>query len=235
MSRQDRIDRREAARAESTGYGGTLSCRESVVSALDIIRQRIGEGVVMRASWDRTGIQEFPILGEGAKTGWPAVEIFGKSGRFELSAKGAQLPVDSVGFGYRVDGDDVVIDLDAVTLKGLALRLNPASTEAPGSSPAGMDPITIAWTVFSVLRMVWQVMHPQASVMLGGNVSCEAVLTGDGLAIRFSQCPSVKLKVIWTMSLAVTGVDLTPEKAVVLLRGDGMIASLIKSRDFVLN
>ena len=235
MSHQDRIDRREAAHTEPTGYGGTLACKPQVEAAFEVIRQRIGEGVVMRAAWGRSGIQEFPVLGEGAQTGWSARDIFGRYGHFALSAKGASLPVDAIGFGYTIEGDDVRIEPDAVTFKGLALRLNPASAAAPGASPAGMDPITIAWTVFSVLRTVWQIMHPQASVMLGGDVSCEAVLHGDSLSVRFLKCPSVKLKVIWTMSLEVTGVDLTTDKAVILLHGEGLIASLVKSREFDLN
>lgn len=232
MTYQSRIERRQAAQTEAMGYGGTLSCRPLIESAIRTIRERIGENIVMEAAWDRTGRQEFPILGDGANRSYPAIEIFGASGRFRLSAVGASLPLDSIGFRYRVDGDDIAIDPDEMIFKGLARRFDD-STSAPSSTPAGMDPLTIAWTVFSVIRIAWQVMHPKIAILLGGNVSCKAVLQGDTLTITFTQCPSVRLTILWETVFEVPSVQISAEKAAVALHGEGIIGSRVHGRDFV--
>lgn len=236
MSRQDRLDRREAAQTEPEGYGGSLSCRSQVEAGLQILREKIGQNIPIRFSWDRTGKQEFPVPMDGTKPNWPAIDIFGASGRFAISAKGAPLPIDAVGFGYRVDGDDISIDLDSVTFKGLAKRLNPSadsmSSSPMGDTPAGFDPVTIAWSLFSIVQIIVGLLNPHLSVCMGGNVAAEAILAGDKLTIKFSECPSVKLVAYWTFLLSVPSIEVVPEKATVFLNGSGLVGSRIKSREF---
>jgi hypothetical protein len=233
MSRQDRIDRREAAQTEEHGYGGSFSIKPMVEAAFTTLRTWVGEGVEMKASWDRTGKQEFPIPLNGKPPEYSAVDIFGASGRFDLSAIGAVgLPVDSLGFAYRVIGDDISIDGDPIIFKGLARKLS-SNDHATGNSAAGIEPITMIWTAFNLIRMIVGILNPKLSILLGGNVSCTAVLNGDVLTITFSQCPSVKLVAFWTFTLEVPAVVINQDKAVASLHGEGVIASRIKSREFV--
>lgn len=229
MSRQDRLDRREAAQTEEHGFGGSFSVKPQVESALRAIRLWIGEGVEMSASWDRTGKQEFPIPLNGQPPEHNAADLFGASGRFELSAVGAiGLPIDKLGFGYRVIGDDIAIDGDPIVIKGLAKKLS-SNSDAPGSA-AGVEPITLIWTAFNIVRMIIGILNPKLSILLGGNVSFTAVLNGDVLTIKFNQCPSVKLVAFWTFSLEVPSAEITLDHATVFLHGEGLVASRFKSR-----
>lgn len=232
MSRQDRLDRREAAQADEHGFGAAFPIKPLVEAAFAAIRTWIGEGVEMRMSWDRTGKQEFPIPLNGEPPKHDAADIFGLSGRFDLSAKGAiGIPVDALGFGYRVIGEDISIDGDPIVFKGLAAKLS-SNDHAAGAAAPGIEPITMIWTAFNIVRMIIGILNPKLSVLLGGNVSCTAVLNGDVLTIKFSQCPSVKLVAFWTFSMEVTAVEINLEKAVASLHGEGLIASRIKTREF---
>jgi len=235
MSREERIARREAARTDATGYGGAISCRSQIQSALSLIRERVGEGVAMRISWDRTGKQEFPIYGGKSESyEWPAIDIFGSSGRFTLSAKGSpNLPIDAIGLGYRIEGDDITIDIDPVVLKGLAAKISKPASAAGASSPSG-SPLMIAWTIFSIVQFIVAIFRTHAELLLGGNVSLEAVLNGDTLTVKFSQCPAVRLTMYWEFRFDVPSIVVTPEKVTVALDGDGLIASRIKSREFAI-
>lgn len=225
MSRQDRIDRRNAN--DPTGYGGSLSCRPMVEAAIAAMRQYVGEARPLEIRWDRTGKQEFPVNGTIPTAG----DLFGKAGRFSIAAPGAVgLLVDSVGFAYLIDGDDVCLDLDQLRVKGLAAMM---PTSATGSQPAGIDPLTIAWTVFTLVRVIYGILNPKLSVLLGGNISLKATLDGSTLTIAFSECPSIKLVAFWEFHLAVTGAIVTAEKAVVSLHGNGLIESMIKQREFL--
>ena len=219
----------ECQNVQASGPAGAIHARTQIAAALARWRQYIGENVKASISWDRTGAQNFPLLARGD---WSALALFGKSGRMELSAPGAAgLPVNSLGFGYRVTGDDISLDLDPVTLRGLALRLSPSS---PGSQstptapiPSQFDPLTI-WTIFSVFRDIWSLLHPSCDLQLGGNVSATGVLTGDMLAIDFQQCPSVKLVALFTFQLSVKRVEITEQSVRVIFGG----SRFVKERTF---
>lgn len=208
----------------ASGAAGVIHARDEITAALDWIRSHVGEGVPVSFAWDRTGQQSFALLKRGED--WSALAILGRSGRISLSAPGAvNLPVDHLGFGYRVDGDDIVIDAEAVTFNGLAARFNPSSeasmSESP-STPATFGPATIL-TVFSVLRGVYSLLNPQADLKLGGNVSAVATLTGDVLSVKFNQAPSIRLVALFTFQLGVERVDISAETVRVLFTGSRFI------------
>ena len=207
----------------ASGAAGTFHGREQITEALDWIRSNVGEGVPMTFSWHRSGLQNFPLL---AKADWSALAIFGRSGRIEIDAPNSQLPVDHVGFGYRIAGDDLVIDADGITIKGAASLLSPReSSEMSGAM--GLDPMTI-WSVLSVMRMVWSVLNPSADLTLGGNVSAEAVLNGDMLTVTFKQMPSIRLVSIFTFQLGVQRVEISPTKVRLVFSG----SRWVKERTF---
>ena len=224
MSRETRQQRREASDAS-----GSIEARDQIVAAISWISANIGENVPMRFEWSRTGASEFPLISKGD---WSAIALFGKYGRFQLSAANSPLPVESVGFNYKVEGDDVILDADPVRFKGLASFLNPQASQAIGEEPSGFDPITIAWSVFSILSMIWSILHPRLDLLLGGDVSCEATLHDGMLDVKFEQMPSVRLTVWVTMMLGVRGCEISPDSVKLLFKGEGLIAGMVKERTF---
>ena len=118
MSRRDR--RNQEAEPVSS-----IACRPQIESTLAFLSQHLGVGPRLACGWDRTGGQEFPLLQNGD---WSAANLFGRSGRFDLSVQGAPgLAVSAAGFAYRIVGEDVLIDPDTLTFQGLAARLGPAA------------------------------------------------------------------------------------------------------------
>lgn len=211
----------------SSGAAGAIHAKSQIQTVFSWWRANIGEGVKAEMRWDRSGAQSFPLL---AKGDWSALALFGQYGHVNLSAKGAvNLPVDAIGFGYRVNGDDITIDADPVTLKGLGQVLNPTSKKSlQVGSPSQIGPGAVL-TIVSVVRGLWSLLNPTCDLQLGGNVSATAVLTGDTLAIDFQQCPSVKLVALFTFQLRVDRIEVVEDKHVRVLFGG---SRLVKERTF---
>ena len=207
--------------ATPVGAAGVLHGRARVAAALAWIREHVGENVPMSFHWDRTGAQTFPLL---RRQDFSAIALLGKTGHVSLSAPGCKLPVDHVGFGYQVSGDDLIFDADPVKLDGLAARLLPQNkTRVASRQPVGfVDPVTI-WSIFEVMKVVWGLLHPQADLTLGGNVSATATLQGDMLAIDFQQMPAIRLMMLFQFHLAVQRLELTPDKCRILFSGSRLI------------
>lgn len=206
---------------------GTLQCRPQVQQAIQYLRQYVGEGVKAELRWDRTGKQDFPLL---AKGDWSAVALFGKFGHMQLSAFGSNLPIETVGFGYNVDRDDISIDIDRLTFKGLAKLIGPANPDHPqasGAIPSGFGPMSLL-TIFSILKGIWSLMNPRCSLILGGNVTATAVLNGETITVEFQEMPSIHLVAFFRFELAVRRVVITDRSAKLEFSG----SSLVKSREF---
>lgn len=217
----------ESAKAVApSGAAGAIHAKSQIKQVFAWWRANVGEGVKAECRWDRSGAQTFPLL---AKGDWSAVAVFGKFGHMNLSAKGAaNLPVDSIGFGYKVDGDDITIDADPVTLKGLGKILNPTSKQSlQVGAPSEISPGTVL-TIISVVRGVWSLLNPHVSLTLGGNVSATGVLSGDSLTIDFQQGPAVKIESLFTFSLGVKQIVITESNVHVEFSG----SRFVKSRDF---
>ena len=227
----------------TAGPAGVIHARSQIESVLDWWRKEIGEGITGSVNWDRTGAQEFPLLAQG---NWSAEALFGKSGRIEVSAYGAKgLPVDSLGFGYRVIGDDMSFDCEPVLVKGLAARLGAGSKQVSlknepygtnknygvdGRKDAGPARFGLMgiWTIATILRDVFALLNPTCDLQLGGNVAATAVLKSDTMTIDFQQCPSVKLVALFTFHLSVKRVEITEQSIRVVFSG----SRLVKERTF---
>lgn len=193
---------------------GSLNIRSYVEQATTYIRDYIGEDKEMSFNLDRTGAQTFPLMKKG--TDWSALAMFGRSGRITLSTVSDMVPVKTMGFGYRVEGEDISIDVDAIVFKGLANRLKTSSSDGMGSGdiemaekPMGFDPATIL-TVLTVMRSVYMLLNPQADLQLGGNISATGVLHQDTLTVNFDQGPSIRFVMFMQFQLAVKSVVITP-------------------------
>ena len=226
---QDPIPQHQIA---ASGLGGSIRARTQIRQALAWFRESVGENVALELQWHRTGGQSFPLLANGD---WSAVALFGRYGHVKLSATGpTRLPISSSGFSYQIVGDDVAIDLDAMTIPGLALQLGPSSfhprplklSEA-APAPSGVGLMTV-WTVLSVARDLWSLLHPTCDLQLGGSVIAKAELANDTLTIEFDQMPSLRIVALFTFQLGVQRVVIKETNIHVDFSG----SRLIKSRDF---
>lgn len=202
------------------GPAGAIQGRQQIQDVLSWWRANIGEGIKATGRWDRTGAQSFPLL---AKGDWPIGALCGKYGHVEASAKGSKFPIEAIGFGYRIAGDDVTLDLDPVTIKGLKL----SQSDTMQSNPSEFGPGTLL-TVLTVVRGIYSLLHPSCDLQLGGTVSASGVLTGDTLAIDFENCPSIKLVALFTFQLAVKRVEIKADSVRVMFTG----SSIVKERTF---
>lgn len=192
--------------ARPSGNMGNIGAQEHVALGLSWIEQYIGQGNVMTFEWDRSSdTNRFDLL--HAKGQWTAPAIFGRSGRIRIAVKGStKLPTDQLAFTYRLEGHDLVVDAEPITFPGLADSLGIDKDGASGN-PAmgaayGFDPMTI-WTIFSVLRMVWQACHPSCDLELPSHIQCDAVLVGQQLRIRFTNMPKIRFVWFWTFMLGI--------------------------------
>lgn len=207
-------------RAAAAGRAGAIRGRAKIKQGLEWIRTNVGENVKAGFRWDRTGAQTFPLW---HNQNFSAIAVLGASGRFELSAPGSKLKVPGGGFAYTVRGKDLHIDLDPVVFVGLAESLfGPAPTMVNAQEKVSVDPFTV-WTVLSIFRTVWSLLHPSADLQLGGNVSATAMLQGDTLGIDFQQMPQIRLVWIFTFRLGVRRVEITPTAVRILFTGSRFI------------
>jgi len=214
--------------ASETGCAGSIYGAEHIHGLFDWWRSHVGEGVKASMQWDRTGGQSFPLLANGD---WSALAVCGRYGHVQLTAKGAvDLPVEALGFGYRVEGDDITIDADPITMKGVGLLMNP-NVKKSAVEPARVGTGTIL-TIISVVRGVWSLLHPTCDLQLGGNVSATGVLNGNKLSFEFQQCPSIKLVALFTFQVAVKRIDIDLDRQNVHLEFSG--SRWLKSRDFAI-
>jgi hypothetical protein len=201
-----------------------LRVRGLIVDGIGKFRQYAGESATVK--WDRTGKQSFDLLHAG--TDWSAESLFGLSGRMEVSAPTSPLLVKQAGFGYRVQGDDIAIDLDPIVLSGLAKR----PSGAVGAEPAGFDPLTVL-TILQVIRGIWLALHPTCDLELGGNVACVATLTGDVVTVKFSEGPRLRITAYWQWLLGVDTVIVSPDKIRVEFVNQPGVMFPIRSREWM--
>lgn len=202
------------------GPAGAIKGKQQIKDMLYWWKANIGEGVKATARWDRTGAQTFPLL---AKGDWSVNALCGKYGHAELSAKGSRLPLESIGFGYKVNGNDVTFDVDPLTVSVLKLN-QPASIQA---GPSEFGPGTVV-TVISVIRGLYSLLNPTCDLQLGGTVSASGVLNADMLTVEFENCPSIKLVALFTFQLAVKRLEIKEDSVRVMFTG----SSIVKERTF---
>jgi len=212
-------------RPQAMGAAGAIHDYGAVGTMLDWIEAHVGNGVEMTARVDRTGKQTISLLKAGKD--WPFKDLFGLSGRFAVTAKGAiDLPIDSLAFTYLVDGDDLVLTPEGVRVKGLIPK-SVVPGGSVGESPAG-DPITISLTIISIVQTVWGILNPSADLRLGGTLSATGVLNDGKLVVQFKDMPSVRLVMLFAFELGVKQVAISRDNVHVDFTGSWFV----KSRDF---
>jgi hypothetical protein len=209
------------------GMAGTLHAQSQIRTALAWWRDKIGEQNKGSMIWDRSGAQTFPLL---AKGDWSATALFGTAGHIALSAKDArQLPIDALGFGYQIRGPDVLIDADPINVAGLADHLGGVvKPQAAVPQPVGfIDPLT-AWSIFSMVQGIYELLYPSCDLQLPGQVSASGTLVGETLSIDFRKGPTIKLVALFTFQLTVQRIEITESSVRLLFSG----SRLVKERTF---
>ncbi len=209
----------------ATGAAGTIHAKLQIQAALQYFRQYVGEGNTASMTWDRSSAQ----LNLFAAKEWTAKDLFGASGRIQLDApKSLGLPLKQLAFAYRLVGSDIKLDMEPMTLLGLADRLNPNQSSAVGASPVGIigiDDALLIYQVLSIVRDIFSLLHPSADVVLPDQIAASATLNGDVLTVAFDKPPSVKLVWLFQFNLAVKQVVISDSNVHVDFSGSRWITS----------
>lgn len=191
----------------SSGVGGSIKARQQIEQLLAWWKSRVGTATA-RFEWDRTGAQSISLLAGGD---WSPLNLYGRSGEFRLSSDSQSMPINSATIGYRLNGDGKVVFRGETVFPESILTLDHRTQDDYSTQQeASIGPTTII-TVLSVLHGVWQMLHPNVDLTLGGNVAAEAALENDVLKIRFSQAPAVQVKAWFRFNLRVDEIDIASD------------------------
>ncbi len=201
------------------GILGSIKGKEQIGDGIARFRQYIGYNNPVTFGMQRTGPQVFNILGSGQKL--DAQSLLGDLGRFTINIKKGMLvpntPSD-IGFTYKVNGDDITIDIDPIVFRGLAkqLGMNDDEIAAMEAHPAGfIDPLT-AWSIISMVRGIWGIFHPSCDLLLGGSVSCVVELKDidgvDTIDISFKDAPQIRFVMLFQFMLSVRHITASTER-----------------------
>lgn len=186
--------------AYAASGSATIHARQQIRDMLAWFRKYAGDKAELRLS--RTGKQKFELLSAGVDYSLPA--IMGNFGRIEVTTSGP-LPVQNLALNYQIDGEDLVIDPDAIRFRGMIARLG------KNQEVSAIDPVTLL-TIAGALNSLWQLLHPSCDLEVGGNISCEATLSDGVLSIKFTDCPRLRIKALWQWLLGVQEVQISEEQ-----------------------
>lgn len=187
------------------GAAAPLQIRAKVLQVQDWIRRFVGEGVRINFEWSRTGLQTFNLLGHR-----PTKEdIFGRSGELRASAPQSHLVIDEPSLAYRVRGRDIIYDFHFVHVGG--------AEDAPGDAVGASDPNQAVGAiglmgVVSILSFVWQILNPELTLSVPGEVGCQLLLTGETLSIDIlNPLPAVHFRVLLAFTAGVSRIVVKPD------------------------
>ena len=147
-----------------------------IESVLDSVRKYFPDGSKIKVGWQRVGGKSALLVSESHKL----VDILGTSGRISIEAQGlSQLPLDKLGFGYRVQAGKIAIKLDEI-------EFDLPGADAVSSSGEVGNPILIARTIIGAIEIVYDVLHPTIDVYLAEDIAITATI-GETCSIRFDR------------------------------------------------
>lgn len=197
----------------AVGAAAPLQIRAKVIQVQDWIRRFVGEGVRVNWEWSRTGLQTFNLMGQRPTK----EEIFGRSGEFRASAPQSHLMIDEPSLAYRVRGKDIIYDFHFVHVGG--------AEELPGDAVGASDPNQAVGSiglmgVVSILSFVWQLLHPELTLSVPGEVGCQLMLTGETLSIDILRpLPEVHFRIVLAINAGISRITLQPDLLHVDLSG----------------
>ena len=214
---------------EAAGSAGVVHAKQQISDAINQFRHYVGEQNPVSVEWERNGIEQLPMF---ACSEWTTRNIFGTEGRFEFSSPhGTYLPVKQFAFGYRLRGNDIIVDPDPVVLDGLANRLNPSQSQVYGELPAGMigiDDMLVAYNVFSMLRDICALLRPSCDLELPSELIASIVLDDNTLNVTFDKPATVRLTWLFTFRMQIKSVAISEQRVFVEFGGN----RFVKSREF---
>lgn len=180
--------------------GELMDIAPQVRLVLDGFSRGIGTNNRCQLRWDRTGAATFNLIGQQPDQ-WTAQNIYGRLGRFSAECANLAVTVNNPYLQYELDNADLKLTA-GIELPGFADRLVPAgkvgASDASGAQPVGAVGLM---TVFSVLSIVWALLHPRATLNLPGTIELDAVMmSANTLNVTFKTPPAVT--VVWGLQFS---------------------------------
>jgi hypothetical protein len=152
-----------------------------VQTILDALSRAIGINNKCRLTWDRSGAATFNLLA-GDRSQWTVENIYGRVGQFSLRCD--SMVVTNPTLRYEVIGEQIKLDASCLVPSSV-LGIN---SKVGASEPVGISPMM----VFSLLSMVWSLLHPRLTLNLPGTIELVMSMPSqDQLDIWFVKAPTV--------------------------------------------
>jgi hypothetical protein len=211
----------------STGIGGAIKARPQITAALTWWKENIGTAPVEFA-WRRTGAQTFPLLHQRPEQ-WTCENVLGTLGEFSLEAPNSKLSIQPITLGYRRANGLIVLRPEiAIHETQLGFPGDKTRHASGAATPSGFGPTTIL-TIASTIQAIWEILHPQIDLTLGGTITAKCTLdeVRNELSIDFKDAPGVKIQAWFQFDLKAKKLTFSEENVRIDFEG----SKWIKSRD----
>lgn len=205
---------------------GAINCKPYIDDLFEWHTKYVPMGCKGTFEWDRSGNQSFNLYG-GTKTKLTVATVFGNAGQLRLAInyppnfQGEMLNIRELGLHYTVVDGNVKLDLDSITIYGLEEELNSRLNNA--EQPKQFALMTL-WTIISVIRDIWLVMHPTADLTVGGSLSASTQLIDqDTIQIDCGAAIRLKITILMKFDLAVKQITITKQHITVHFDGSRLI------------
>ncbi len=200
---------------QSGPYGATIRGRRQIESMIDTWKRNVGDAKV-QLTWDRSGVQSVDLLHTNE---WKPIDILGRTGEFSIRCDRAVSNLRDLSAGYRFDSDGKTLIAKLETRFDFSSFTPSVKSSSDG---VGIDPLTVI-TAFSILRGVWQLLHPSVDLQLPGEIAATAKLSDDMLSITFEKFPSVRVKAWLAIQAGVKQVDIAMDHVRVEFTGSRLL------------
>jgi hypothetical protein len=192
--------------------------RSSIKNAIDWWTSHVSGPVTW--TWDsnrndgKGSNDGFAILHAKASD-WTADRTLGTLGSFTIKCPGGVLvgseSFKQIGITYRSDGDDLVVETSFAVSKS-SVEFGGSEATASAGPVKFIDPMT-ALTIFSILRGLWEIAHPEVDLQLPGRMSASVTMNDGAFLIDFTSSPRIRIKAYWEWMLGVDWVLVGPTMA----------------------
>lgn len=199
----------------ASGMGGSIKARAQIEAAIVQWRKYIPDGQKLTMKLDRTG----GTLNLLRSQDWKETDVFGKFGRFGISGLPPSIPIREHQLGFVFKFDDAgrpTFDADPFTLD-LMTQQTVGASQAYG---IGIDPLSVGFDLVYLAYGIYQMLHPQADLTLGGNVIWTVELADDTFVVTFlDTVPQIRVQAWMEWQLPVKTVSVNPRKAKIVFTG----------------
>lgn len=227
--------------AATGAVGGLSGVRQSIVDGLDLFNARVNGPLT--CTWDSnrnngTGAKDGFALFNAKASDWKFDRLYGTLGSFSVRCPGGIKIGDELfeqlDINYRSIGGRVEITTSFAVEKSMLAPGDRTSAVAAASGPVKVvDPGT-AMAIFSLLRGIWELSHPEVDLQLPGRISATVTVQDGAFVVKFDGAPRVRIKVLWEWMLGIDQAIVSPTNAHFDFMPQGYLFE-IKSRNFPIN